>query len=112
VGARIRLRDGGVGLCARVDVRARIDIGGAVGFADGLDLADVLAGAIRGRVGARVDVRVRVSLEIRARVELADTVRIRGARIGIRHRRIAVGARSQDRKSTRLNSSHVKISYA
>src|SRR5690606_40978313 len=40
------------------------------------------------------------------------TLARRGARIGRRGAGLLRGARRADRKSTRLNSSHVKISYA
>src|SRR5690606_39615408 len=75
------------------------------------DLVEIAIGVEVGAMarGLRVGVRIAVGIRLRVAVGIATRVRLRvavGVRVGVR---LGVG---QDRKSTRLNSSHVKISYA
>src|SRR5207249_7774519 len=65
-----------------------------------------------GELAAGSNVTVRIVVEARALGSLTNVVRVSGTEADLEPANNAMSAVTQDRKSTRLNSSHVSISYA
>src|SRR5690606_39651953 len=58
------------------------------------------------------DDRLRADVELDPFADVADLLRAAGDQPGLAPQPVAFGFHDGDRKSTRLNSGHVKISYA
>src|SRR5690606_41319712 len=71
--------------------------------------AGIAGAGCRARGGAA---RADPALRVRARGDAARALRLAQPHLAARLRLAAAGRLLRDRKSTRLNSSHVKISYA